>query len=473
MIPEFAIIGHPNEGKSSVVSTLSEDDSVRISTIPGETINCRIFPVTIDGEEIIRVTDTPGFQNPRKALQWIKDYSGSNNNIAKAFCEANQDNPLFQDEYELFAPIARGAGIIYVVDASRPLRKDDIAEMEILRLTGRPRMSILNCKENEGKYLEEWKKELLKNFNSTRIFNAHRATYAERIRLLESLKAIDQDWYPSIEKVISAFKQDWNRRNIKAAEIICDFLKTCLLHSSEKKIPDESKEKEIFEELKEQYKKEIEDIEKQGYIKIKKLFKHNIFNASLPPQSILNEDLFGLKTWNALGLTSRQVRNASILTGMGLGALADVVAAGISFGVFTAIGGAVAGVTSYLKGEKISEFEVIGIKLGKLIANVTQRENPQFLYVVLDRALIYYSYVINWAHGRRNYPEYENDVKKIKEDALKKGFTHILNAEEKKILFIFYKIVYKRKKSDKLEEINKKALDIIKKCLDRISENEL
>ena len=27
-IPVFAIIGHPNEGKSSVLSTLAEDDSV-------------------------------------------------------------------------------------------------------------------------------------------------------------------------------------------------------------------------------------------------------------------------------------------------------------------------------------------------------------------------------------------------------------------------------------------------------------
>ena len=33
-IPEFAIVGHPNEGKSSVVSTLAEDDSVRVTPTP-------------------------------------------------------------------------------------------------------------------------------------------------------------------------------------------------------------------------------------------------------------------------------------------------------------------------------------------------------------------------------------------------------------------------------------------------------
>ena len=76
MIPEFAIIGHPNEGKSSVLSTLAEDDSVRISPIPGETTECRTFPVVIDGKEVLRFTDTPGFQNPRRVLHELQAFAG-------------------------------------------------------------------------------------------------------------------------------------------------------------------------------------------------------------------------------------------------------------------------------------------------------------------------------------------------------------------------------------------------------------
>ena len=75
-IPEFAILGHPNEGKSSVVSTLVEDDSVRIGPTPGETIVCQTFQVIIDAREVIRFTDTPGFQNPHQTLQWMKKFQG-------------------------------------------------------------------------------------------------------------------------------------------------------------------------------------------------------------------------------------------------------------------------------------------------------------------------------------------------------------------------------------------------------------
>lgn len=116
MIPEFAIVGHPNEGKSAVVSTLSEDDSVRVTPYPGETLECQAFPVIIYGQEIIRFIDTPGFQNPRKTLAWIKKHQEADDRILQAYLETNTGKPDFQDDVRLLEPIAGGAGIIYVVD---------------------------------------------------------------------------------------------------------------------------------------------------------------------------------------------------------------------------------------------------------------------------------------------------------------------------------------------------------------------
>ena len=208
-VPEFAVVGHPNEGKSSVLSTLAEDDSVRVSPIPGETKECQTFPVSIDGQEIIRFVDTPGFQNPRKTLQWMQGYQGGDENLIQAFIDAHRDNPDFHDDCSLLQPLVRGAGIIFVVDGSRPLRNMDKAEMEILRLTGCPRMAIINCKDDETAWLSKWQQEFRKHFNSIRLFNSCKATYGERIALLESLKSIDQDLQPVLDKVLTAFKEDW------------------------------------------------------------------------------------------------------------------------------------------------------------------------------------------------------------------------------------------------------------------------
>ena len=204
-IPEFAIVGHPNEGKSSVLSTLAEDDSVLISSMPGETVVCQEFPVIIDGREIIRFIDTPGFQNPRKVLHQLQSLRDSTDNIIEAFREKNIAKPEFRGDCELLLPITQGAGIIYVVDGSRPVRSVDRAEMEILRLTGLPRMAILNSKDATADFLEQWKEEFRKCFNVFRIFNAHTANYAQRIELLESLKNIDPDWQTTLDTVIAAF----------------------------------------------------------------------------------------------------------------------------------------------------------------------------------------------------------------------------------------------------------------------------
>ena len=95
-IPEFAIVGHPNEGKSSVLSTLAEDDSVRISATPGETLVCQQFPVIIDGREVIRFIDTPGFQNPRKVLHQLQSLRDTMADIIEAFREKNISNPEFK-----------------------------------------------------------------------------------------------------------------------------------------------------------------------------------------------------------------------------------------------------------------------------------------------------------------------------------------------------------------------------------------
>jgi hypothetical protein len=404
-IPEFAIVGHPNEGKSSVVSTLAEDDSVRISPTPGETMVCQEFPVAIDGREIIRFIDTPGFQNPKQTLQWMREYQGPDDRMVRIFREAHGDDPDFHDEVELFGPIEHGAGIIYVVDGSRPVRSVDRAEMEILRLTGRPRMAIINCKDRITGYLEDWKSEFRKHFNAIRVFNAHKATYAERIALLENLKSIDQDWQPALETVIRAFRKEWEHRTAATADIVCEMLAECIRFQTFRNFTGKHDEETIREELQMDYARAVEKIERDAHQKIRRLFKHNIFQVDLPHHSILHEDLFNDKTWQFLGLTPKQLMAAAGLAGGAAGAALDVAAGGITFGVFTALGGALgAGWAALGGGKRMARTRVVGMNLGGHQMRIGPNENIQFLYILLDRALIFYSHIINWAHGRRDYP---------------------------------------------------------------------
>ncbi|OQY52470.1 MAG: hypothetical protein B6230_02645 [Desulfobacteraceae bacterium 4572_89] len=401
-IPEFAVLGHPNEGKSSVVSTLTEDDQIRVSQVPGETRVSRTYTVKIDGKKIIRFVDTPGFQTPRQTLAWFREYIGDQEKILDQFIDTFQKDPFFADECELLAPVARGAGIIYVVNGSRPVRDDDIAEMEILRLTGRPRMAIINSKTREKDYTREWKQEFRKYFNSIRVFNSNTANFKDRIGMLESLKSIDQEWEDSISKVIQAFTDEWQKRNQLASAHITHALEKSLGFFVSEKLSDRSDQARVREKLNQSYQKSIRRIEKKMFGQIRSLFKHNLYEYPLPEYSMLHHDLFSKKTWELLGLTKKQLAAAGAVVGGTMGVVIDTAAAGLTFGVFTALGGVLGAGSALMGGKKMAGKSRYGFTLGGDRLQVGPNENLQFLYILIDRALIYYSHIINRAHGCRD-----------------------------------------------------------------------
>jgi len=439
-IPAFAVIGHPNEGKSSIVSTLAEDDSVRISPIPGETRKCREYPVTVDGREVIRFIDTPGFQQPRATLQWLSENTGPEAQMLADFITNHRPDPDFFDECELLSPLADGAGIIFVVDGSRPVRSVDKIEMEILRLTGLPRMAVINTKERtRGEFIDEWKSEARKHFNTIRLFDAQRATYAERIDLLESLKGIDPDWQPALTEVIDAFKNDWDQRLNDTSTILLNLISQVSHYSLKKSCPDESRIPEIKKSLQETYQADINRMELSAHKNIRKRFKHNIFNYEFPPTSILNEDLFSKKSWRVLGLNQWQLMAAGGAGGGAVGAQIDLATGGHSLGLFAAIGGLIGAGSAALGIQQAAQSKVKGLPLGRMEIQVGPIKNEQLNFVLINRALIYFSHVINWAHSRRDTPE----VTPFNRNTAATGFTSRWSASHRKLFTRFFKALQK------------------------------
>ncbi|MBC2706039.1 DUF3482 domain-containing protein [Desulfobacula sp.] len=464
MIPEFAVLGHPNEGKSSVVSTLTEDDRIRVSCIPGETTVSRRYTVKIDGEDIIRFVDTPGFQVPRQTLAWFKAFDGDPAKIVNRFIDTFKKDPFFADECELLSPVARGSGIIYVVDGSRPVRDDDLAEMEILRLTGRARMAIINSKTEKKDYTSDWQLEFRKHFNSIRLFNSNTANFTERIKMLESLKAIDQEWESVLSYVILVFKKDWQKRNRLVTALMVQAIEKSLSFFVSETITPSSDQEEIKERLNKKYQAHIKETEKQMFKKIRALFKHHLFEYHLSDYSILKHDLFSKQTWELLGLTKEQLAAAGAVIGGTMGAVIDTAAAGITFGVFTAIGGIIGAGSALFGGKKMAKKKTAGIRLGGDKLQLGPNKNLQFLYILIDRALIYYSHIINRPHGRRDLQDQPEKIK-----SKKKGYSTGFTTSQRNICAKFFKVVtgrlfIKEKKAmSNFEELIESVLNEISK----------
>jgi hypothetical protein len=359
--------------------------------------------------------------------------------VVEQFIQTFENDPFFEDECELLRPVARGAGIIYVVDGSRPVRDDDLAEMEILRLTGSPRMAVINSKTDGRDYSGDWKSEFRKQFNAIRVFNSNTADFNERIKMLESLKAIDQEWEPALARVIQAFIKDRQRRNSLVAAGMVKMIEKSLCFSVSEPVTAKNDLEQINKDLEQRYQAHIKALEQELFKNVRALFKHTLFDVRLPEYSILRHDLFSKQTWEVLGLTVEQLAGAGAVIGGTMGAAIDTAAAGITFGVFTALGGILGAGSAVLGGKKMVEKKRAGIRFGGDSLSLGPSKNLQFLYILIDRALIYYSHIINRPHGRRDENQGSENM-----NEKKKGYSTHFTPAQRTICAKFFKAVIGR-----------------------------
>lgn len=415
-MPTFAIVGAVNHGKSSVVSTLAEDDDVRISAMPGETVECQKFSLL----DLFLFYDTPGFQNALEAYDELKVARNSRTplRVFREFIERHKGDLEFEAECRLLQPIVNDdAGIVYVVDGSKPLTNFHAAEMEILRLTGQPRLAIINCT-SHGDHVQEWKLRLRANFNAVQEFNAHRASLANRLDLLETLAGIEQSWKPKLKQAVAVFTEQQEKRLDDCAQIIVDLLIFSLQHCEVAGADADlaTQREQLGEELKRKFVKSLSDHEARAHQQIIGLFRHSRVKTESTGELLFDAELFSEDTWRAFGLNEKQLIKVSIGVGAAAGASVDLLTAGNTLLVGTLIGGAIGATGGYLVGKKRPELKVgmpvpslwkrIGlgqkIDLGGRAMSVGPYAAVNFPWVLLDRAFGTFHCVINRAHARQD-----------------------------------------------------------------------
>lgn len=412
--PSFAVLGAVNHGKSSVAATLAENDRVRISAMPGETIECQRFSLG----ELFVFFDTPGFQNARDALAELQPAAQSADPLAvfAAFIERHRGEPEFDAECRLFVPVVHGAGIVYVVDGSRPVLDIHLAEMELLRLTGAPRLAVINPTGSED-HVAEWRRRLGQHFNAVRDFNAMRAGFAERIELLETLAGIEQAWKPALMQGVQLLRDERRARLDDAAQRIVDLLVELLQHRETADAPAEGDDADAAAAaLKQRYMAALAEREARAHEALIELFGHHLVTAGAMPSQLFADDLFSEATWSLLGLNGRQLLAAGAMAGAAVGAGADLLSAGHTLLAGSAIGAAVGAVGALALGKRRPELAIglpagsgpLGalwpdrIKLGGRGLIVGPYTALNFPWIVLDRALGTLAHVMQRSHARRD-----------------------------------------------------------------------
>jgi hypothetical protein len=414
--PTFAVVGAVNHGKSSVVSTLAENDQVRVSPIPGETVECQRFWLM----DLFVFYDTPGFQNALEALPELAPAAHASDplSVFREFAARHRHDREFEAECILFEPILSGAGIIYVVDGSEPLLEIHAAEMEILRLTGQPRLAIINRTGSDA-HVTEWKRRLGLHFNLVREFNAHQATFADRLDLLETLAGIEQSWKTKLTRAVAIFREEWEKRLADCAEAIAALLIDALSHREAAPgalDAGEARREEIGEELKCRFTAALIRREAEAHAEIIRLFGHNRVKTGTATGLVFDAELFSDETWRAFGLNRKQLMAAGAVGGAAAGAAIDLATAGHSIGLPTAIAAGIGAAGAFALGRRRPELkiEVPGLgqqlRLGGREISIGPYQAANFPWILIDRALAVFAAIANRAHARRDETVIETEA---------------------------------------------------------------
>ncbi len=405
--PVFAVVGHPNKGKSSVVATLSQNDRIAIALEPGTTRDRQAYPLAVDGEVLYTLVDTPGFQRPRRVLQWLEAHSltaSDRPDTVAAFVHQHRDDPRFHDECELLAPLLEGAGIIYVVDGSVPYSAEHEAEMTILRWTGRPSLALVNSI-GKADYGDAWQAALGQFFQVVRRFDAVRAPFDQHLSLLRAFGQLEPGWEQPLAKAVAHLSSQRRQRRRDAAELTVKALADMLSWTEERTLTANqaaSQDKaELASELRERWYRQQRQREESLRLAVEHLYQHTRLQRQEAELSWHQDhDLFSERSRRLWGVSRTYLATAGFGAGAAGGVGIDALTLGHSFGAGALIGGLIGAAGSVLYGDRLaaSALSLSGWSQGLQTARFGPVQDSQFGYVILGRAVDHW-----WRVAHRNH----------------------------------------------------------------------
>ncbi len=403
MIPTFAVVGHPNKGKSSIVATLAEDDRLAIGPTPGTTRRAMPHRFSIDGQPQYVLIDTPGFQRASAVLEWLEaraTTASARPALVAQFVEAHADDPRFHDECELLRPIVEGAGILYVVDGSKPYGAEYELEMQILQWTGRPRMALINLIGEED-YQAEWRQALDQYFSLVRIFDAVGADFDTRVGLLEVFGELDPEWRQPLDRAVGALVEERVARRRRSAAEIARQLVDCAGLSEETRLAPGQTVAAQRDLLTDRLKKKLRRRESRCREAVQGIYRHQSLERDEPGQILLETDLFTDSGWRLFGLSRERLAVSGALTGALAGGGIDALLGGASLALGAGIGAVIGGAGAWFGGGELAKVKVLGESLGGQVVQVGPVKSPNFPWVLLGRAWLHHQLVAERNHAYR------------------------------------------------------------------------
>ncbi|MBQ2038709.1 MAG: DUF3482 domain-containing protein, partial [Thermoguttaceae bacterium] len=216
-----AVVGPTNEGKTSILRTLTSDPNFGlVNAYNGTTVRAEIQKIFYKGVvEILQLVDTPGFQTSGEIYELLMEDEAVQERLGAfdlddLFRVVPQQDDDFRHDLRAWREVARCDAVIFVVNVVENPKQSLLKyTLALLKNIGKPVVVAYNNTHVESAtsvdatgagvtdYRAEWDETLRKNsFFLVQEYDAHIRSFNDELELFEKLAALARD--PLTQRVL-------------------------------------------------------------------------------------------------------------------------------------------------------------------------------------------------------------------------------------------------------------------------------
>ncbi|RMR81759.1 GTPase/DUF3482 domain-containing protein [Pseudomonas coronafaciens] len=340
----LAVVGHTNVGKTSLLRTLTGDVSFgEVSHRPSTTRHVEGARLSVDGEALVELYDTPGLEDAIALLDYLERLDRPGERLdgparLTRFLEGSEARQRFEQEAKVMRQLLDSDAGLYVIDVREPVLAKYRDELAVLASCGKPLLPVLNFVSAQQHREPEWREALSRlGLHALVRFDSVAPPEDGGRRLYESLALLLESARPRLERLIDDQEKQRTAKRHSAARLIAELLIDCAAcRRSVETTADQ--EQQAVETLR----KAVRQREQQCVEALLKLYafrKGDVSSSDLPlMDGRWGDDLFNPETLKLMGVRV----GGGVAAGAAAGAGVDLMVGGVTLGA-AALVGAIAG----------------------------------------------------------------------------------------------------------------------------------
>ncbi len=341
---KLAVVGHTNVGKTSLLRTLTGDVSFgEVSHRPSTTRHVEGARLSVDGEALVELYDTPGLEDAIALLDYLERLDRPGERLdgparLARFLEGSEARQRFEQEAKVMRQLLDSDAGLYIIDAREPVLAKYRDELAVLASCGKPLLPVLNFVSAQQHREPEWREALSRlGLHALVRFDSVAPPEDGGRRLYESLALLLESARPRLERLIDDQEKQRTAKRHSAARLIAELLIDCAACRRSVETTADHEQQAV-----EALRKAVRQREQQCVEALLKLYafrKDDVSSSDLPlMDGRWGDDLFNPETLKLMGVRV----GGGVAAGAAAGAGVDLMVGGVTLGA-AALVGAIAG----------------------------------------------------------------------------------------------------------------------------------